>query len=378
MTHALADILPSVAASFGLDTPNPLALEPNRDIVVLLIDGLGSELIARHPDVAPTLTAHVATTLHAGFPATTATSLTSLALGAPCATHGIIGYSFAMPDTDGPRLLNALRWRLDAATGESAMAQYPPQMVQPKSSRLQDLAAAGVDVHYVIPEYQRASGLTLAAFRAAGTLHPATTLDEVKAGILAVAEQPGPQRRFVYAYYPDLDANGHLYGPESPQWLDVLRDVDACVADLMSDLPATCTLLITGDHGMVHADTVIDLDTRPTLHHGVRLIGGEPRVRHVYAARPDSVSDVHARWSTELSTHADVVTREQALDEHWFGPTAPNPAIVNRIGDLVVVARGAGVLVLPSREPLESTLLGHHGAWTADEQLIPLIRSATR
>lgn|GEM_PF-3957522 len=44
----------------------------------------------------------------------------------------------------------------------------------------------GAELHYVIPAYQRDSGLTRAAFRAAGTLHPAATLDEVRAGILSV------------------------------------------------------------------------------------------------------------------------------------------------------------------------------------------------
>ncbi|MGQ4615697.1 alkaline phosphatase family protein [Nocardia sp. R7R-8] len=372
--YTLADVLPSIAASYGMQAHNPLELTPNRDVVVLVIDGLGAELLRRHTDVAPTLAAHVRATLTAGFPATTAVSITSLAMGAPCATHGIIGYSFAVPDTDsGLRLLNSLRWRLDAATGEDALETYPPETVQQAPSRVQDLAARGIDVHYVIPAYQSDSGLTRAAFRAAGTLHPASDLDQLRAGILAVADHPGTQPRFAYAYFPDLDAAGHMHGPESPRWLEVLRDIDACVADLLTDLPATCTLLITGDHGMIGADDVIDLDARSRLHHDVRLIAGEARVRHIYLERADALSDVMAVWTDELSTHAHVVSREQALDEHWFGSTPPEPVIAHRIGDLIAVAEGRSVLVCPDREPLESTMLGHHGAWTADEQLVPLI-----
>ncbi|MGW4241464.1 alkaline phosphatase family protein [Nocardia sp. NPDC004722] len=369
----LADVLPSVAASFGIDARNPLGLEPNRDVVVLLIDGLGAELLARHRDSAPTLAAHLRTTLIAGFPATTATSLTSLALGAPCATHGIIGYSFAVPSGDHPRLLNSLRWTMDSATGPDARDAYPPESVQAQPSRLEDLAAHGVEVHYVIPGYQHTSGLTRAAFRAPGTLHAATTLDELRDGILAVARHSGAQSRFAYAYYPNLDANGHLYGPESPQWLEALREIDAAVAELFAALPATCTLLITGDHGMIHADTVIDLDAAPALHRDVALIAGEARVRHVYLDSPDALADAHTAWSAELSGHATVVTRTQALDEHWFGPTPAVPVIAARIGDLIAVAEGNAVLVRPGLEPFESALLGHHGARTSAEQLIPLI-----
>ncbi|NKY85071.1 alkaline phosphatase family protein [Nocardia veterana] len=373
MPHTLADVLPSVAASFGMAVDNSLGLVPRRDVVVLLIDGLGAELLARNRAVAPTLSAHVATTLIAGFPATTAASIASLAIGAPCATHGIIGYSFAVPAPGGPRLLNALRWRTDSATGPDARGDHPPETVQRSTSRLEDLAAHGVAVHYVIPEYQRSSGLTRAVFRTAGTVHPAADLEQVRAGILAVAQHPDAESRFAYAYFADLDAAGHLHGPESPQWLAVLADIDAAVADLLTDLPSTCTLLITGDHGMIRAGEVVDLDARGDLHRNVRMIAGEARVRHVHLDNPAALDDVLAVWRAELATHARVVPREQALDEHWFGPTAPAPDIAARVGDLIAVAEGRSVLVCPEREPLESTLVGHHGAWTPDEQLVPLV-----
>lgn len=380
MSFTLADVLPSVAASFGLPvaddlTANILSVTPGRDVVVLLIDGLGAELLARHADVAPTLAGHRVDTLLCGFPATTATSLTSLAVGAPCAQHGIPGYSFAMPDSDGPRLFNALRWRLDSAVGEDARQRFPPEDVQPHPSRLQQLAAADIDVHYVVPAYQRDSGLTAAAFRAPGTLHPASTLDEVRAGVLAVTGPAGTRSRFAYAYFADLDATGHLHGPESPQWIEVLRTIDECVADLLSDLPASCTLLVTGDHGMIHADTVVDLESMPALARDVRLIAGEARARHIYLSDTAALPDALARWSEGLAQHARVVSREQAVDERWFGPTPPGLVVLSRIGDLIAVAGGRSVLVLPGREPFESVMVGHHGAFSADEQRVPLIAS---
>ena len=154
---------------------------------------------------------------------------------------------------------------------------------------------------------------------------------------------------------------------------DVLRAVDAMFADLLADLPATCTVLATGDHGMIQAESLVNLDVLPALHRGVRIIAGEARVRHVYLARGHHVDDVLARWSETLGPHAHVVTREQALDEHWFGPTPPNPVVAHRIGHVLAVAQGGSVLVTPSQEPMESRMLGHHGAWTVDEQTIPLI-----
>lgn len=375
----LADILPAVAASFGLGGNDaatvPFALAPNRDVVVLLIDGLGANLLARHRELAPTLNARIARAIAAGFPATTATSLSTLAVGAPCGAHGIIGYSFGLPAEigSGRRLFNSLRWRHDSARGDDARTDLPPREVQPRTSRLEQLAAAGIDVHYVAPGYQEHSGLTRASFRAGGTFHDASTIDELRDGVLEVAALPGTQRNFVYAYYPDLDAAGHIFGPESPEWKGELIKVDALVADLLSALPSTTTLLVTGDHGMIAAGHAVDLDAEKELASGVILVAGEARVRHVYTESAAATGDVRERWAQTLGGHARVVTKEQALDEQWFGPTPPSADIERRIGDVLAVAEGTSVLLRPAGEPDESAMVGHHGAWTADEQWVPLI-----
>lgn len=374
----LADILPAVAASFSAgsagEAESPLVVNPNRDVVVLLIDGLGATLVERHSSLAPTLHARTARTIEAGFPATTATSLSTLATGAPCGAHGIVGYSFGMPESGGERrLFNPLRWRYDSANGSDAREALPPRELQQRPSMLEQLAGDGIDVHYVAPGYQEHSGLTCASFRAEGTFHDASTIDEVRAGILDVVAQPGTGRNFVYAYYPDLDANGHVFGPESPQWCAELAKVDALVADLLTALPETATLLVTGDHGMIAAGHAVDLEAEEDLKSDVILVAGEARVRHVYARSAEAVGDVQRRWAETLGEHARVVTREQALDERWFGQTPPAEDIARRIGDVLAVAEGTSVLLLPSAEPGESAMVGHHGAWTDDEQLVPLI-----
>lgn len=368
--HALADVMPSVAAALGAGTRNPLALEPCRDAVLVLVDGLGAELIREHADDAPTLAALSTRMISAGFPATTATSLTSLAVGAPCSRHGIVGYSFRISDAEGPATsFNPLRWTLGSAGGPSALDRFPPREVQQHPSLLELLAAQGVEVTFVMREDFRDSGLTRAAFRADGAYLPASSLDEVRRGVLDSVGGPSRTRRFVYAYFGDLDLVGHIHGPGSPEWVRSLREVDAFVADLAADLPHGCTLLLTADHGMVTAETVVDIDFSPALLADVDTVAGEARVRHVYA-RDGSANDVLAAWTSELRGHALVISREQALDELLFGRGRDHAA---RLGDVIAVATGGVVLARTRNEQLESSLLGHHGANTPAEQHIPLI-----
>ena len=83
-TRHLADVVPSVLAAMGVagfDGPIDLAGDV-RGACVLLIDGLGSELLDAHADDAPVMAALQGQTLQAGFPSTT---VAGLAASAPAA-----------------------------------------------------------------------------------------------------------------------------------------------------------------------------------------------------------------------------------------------------------------------------------------------------
>ncbi|MGV9670228.1 MULTISPECIES: alkaline phosphatase family protein [unclassified Gordonia (in: high G+C Gram-positive bacteria)] len=376
--RTLADVLPWIGTTLldpGAATEGMPDLAAST-VVLLMVDGLGDRLLQRHADDAPTLARLRAAGLRAGFPSTTATSITSLTTGAPCGVHGIIGYAFR-PDDDSrtrgtPRLLNALRWTMDSSDGPSALVTYPPNLVAPLAGALAGLADAGVEISYVMPGEFRGTGLTQVAFRATGRYWPANSSDSVLDGVVNTLVRRSKRPRFVYAYLSDLDAAGHRYGPGSPEWLGALRTVDRLVADIASSLPADASLAVTGDHGMLAAGRRIDLDVEDALTAGVAMIAGEPRVRHLYT-EDGARDDVLAAWAQVVGDDdARTATREQVLDEGWFGHAVP-PRIASRIGDIVAVGQGTTVLVRSEAEPSEAKMIGHHGAWTADEQLVPLL-----
>ena len=109
----LADVLPGVATALGVpvergDLPaDPLgltaALAGARRVAVLLVDGLGADLVRAHPDVAPVLTALATPVgdLTAPCPSTTPVSLTTLGTGLPPGSHGVLGFVTAVPGRSG-------------------------------------------------------------------------------------------------------------------------------------------------------------------------------------------------------------------------------------------------------------------------------------
>ena len=134
---SLADLACSLLASLGVgDEPNPLSLPGTGRACLLIVDGLGWELLRAHPAAAPFLSELAVTgrALTAGFPATTVTSLTSLGTGRPPGMHGMLGYQVAVPGAG--RLFNGLRWdtRID------------PLAWQPCPTIYERAAAAGIAI----------------------------------------------------------------------------------------------------------------------------------------------------------------------------------------------------------------------------------------
>jgi hypothetical protein len=362
---SLPDLARSVLAALGVNgAANPLALPPSQRVCLLVVDGLGWELLREHPAAAPFLSelAIAGRALTAGFPATTVTSLSSLGTGLPPGEHGMLGYQVAVPGTQW--LLNGLRWddRVD------------PLSWQPSPSIYQQAEAAGVAAYRVAARALEKTGFSVAAMRGA-SYRAADSLGALVAQ--AAAALAASDRCLVTVYHADLDGTGHAFGSQSAAWFYQLAHVDKLAEQLAGALPPGTTMYITADHGMVDAapEERIDVDELPVLRDGVALLGGEPRARHVYA-EPGAAADVLISWQETLGSRAWVVTRDEAIEAGWFGPV--DPRFVGRIGDVVAAPTGSWAIVATKAERLESSLIGMHGSLTPGDQFVPLLSVSSR
>jgi hypothetical protein len=216
------------------------------------------------------------------------------------------------------------------------------------------------------------SGLTLAVLRGgqfAGADNTAECIGAAVAGSV-------PRQSLTYVYTGELDGIGHKLGCRSDDWAAELARADAFALSLRAALPATVTLAITGDHGMVdigRADRV-DVDLEPELMDAVELIGGESRFRHLYCRDDAAAGEVAARWRARLGGSAVVMERQEAVAAGWFGPVSPG--VAPRLGDVMVACMDPIAVESSSRFRMETRLIGMHGSLTADEMYIPLLIDA--
>jgi len=378
--RSLAELTPSLFAALGVaGLANPLGIAPARRVCLLLVDGLGAAQLAAHASDAPFLSGLAARraeagagsgvdTLTAGFPSSTPVSLSTLGTGVPPGGHGILGVSF---EAGHGELLDALRWTTHrGGRPVDQREELPPEQVQAVPTTLHRAAAAGVSVRVASAPMFDGSGLTRAALRG-GEFRGVHALGDLAAELITALSAPGPV--FCYGYHANLDALGHVYGPGSLAWRLELAVVDRVASLVAEALPPDGLLVVTADHGMVSvaADQKFDADTDPVLHAGVRLLGGDPRSRHVYA-EPGAADDVLAAWTERLGEHAWVVPGARAVADGWFGPIE-SADVRARVGDVVVALRGSAAVIRSKAEKFLSVLPGQHGSLTAAEQDIPLL-----
>jgi hypothetical protein len=362
----LSDVVPAVLTAMGAKGfESRISLPDNiAGACVLLIDGLGAELLDAHIEDAPVLAGLRGQTLSVGFPSTTAAGLAAVGTGCRSGVHGMVGYTFRLP---GAGVVNALSWR-PHPWGDDLRDTLEPERVQPIPTTFERAASSGIAVSVVSGAKFTDSGLTRAVLRG-GRYVGVQAIGDLASCVRTAVGGGG----FCYGYHADLDLLGHLYGPGSEAWRMQLRQVDRLVESVVEGLPPGGLLAVVADHGMVAVgpSEAVDVDEHAALLEGVQAIGGEARARHVYV-EDGAADEVLAAWRATLADRAWVVTREEAIAAGWFGERVSDD-VRPRIGDVIAAARGSAAMVRRTVEPIESALVGHHGSLTTAEQRVPLL-----
>lgn len=343
---ALPGASAQAAASLGMETGA-------HQLLLILVDGLGYELIEEYVGHTPTLrrVRGDVRSIHTVVPSTTAAAITAFGTGERPGATNMVGFSVAY----GGGVINLL-----AMEGGPAPTEW-----QPVPTYFERLAAADVASVVVSPARFAGSGLTGAALRGARHV-PAETLDERVSAALHELRAGTP---VVYLYWSEIDHAGHGSGVGSDSWIANLEEFDAGLARLLRSLPAGVRTVMTADHGMINVDAsqIVDVASTPALREGVRIVAGETRAVHVHAdaGRAD---EVEARWRDVLGESAWIVSGEAISALIGAGDGA---AV---IGDFLVLVRGRGGVV-DSRTQSASAIAmpGVHGSLTSTEMRIPVV-----
>jgi hypothetical protein len=358
----IANVVPRLLGGLGAPTDGydwmPEAAEHARQIVLLVVDGLGWHQLRARSHLAPTLSsaAGIDRTITSVAPTTTAAALTSITTGRPPADHGILGYRLA----DGDRIMNMLRWTLGPGGDCDARRTVPVAEFQP----IAPFPGASKPVPVVSKVDFGGTGFTAAHL---GT-SPLSEYRVPSSLALEVAHSLADANPFVYAYYDGIDKVAHAYGL-GEHYDAELSAVDRIIADVVDVLPAGAIVLVTADHGQIDVGNRVELLGADAMSM-IRFFSGEGRFRWVHA-RPGASSDLAALLEERYGSSTWVRTRAQLIDDGWFGGPLSDE-FAARLGDVALIPFEPIAFMDPA-DTGENRLVCRHGSLTTDEMLVPLV-----
>jgi hypothetical protein len=363
----LVNLMASLAAGLGGTERWPVApaLPPEqvaeaRNVVLVIIDGLGWRAVAEHPD--SWLARHTVAPLTSVYPSTTTSAITTLLTGVPPAVHGLPAWFTWLREWDrvAVPLMGAPR------DGERTAEMALPYQ---QSSFTTDL---DVTAHTIQPGWLMDSAYTRHHAGAAWR-HGFDGLAELNERIVEIATLSS-ERNYLQAYWPEYDHLCHEHGTTAPETLAHFAAIDVALSELRAALPEDALLLVTADHGLV--DTAPDgchqLMDHPRMAAELRVpLCGEPRAPFLHV-RPGRLAAVRDYIREHFAGVATPWTREEVLWAGWLGPGEPHPELEHRIGDLVLEMAPGQVLV-GSADQRGPCLRGVHGGFSAAEMSVPLV-----
>jgi hypothetical protein len=335
-----------------------------RNLVLLIIDGLGDNFLMRR-GAGGELARRRRAAITSVFPSTTASAITTSYTGRSPLEHGLTGWYSYFGEAGCVAATLPFRSR-----GDNRPLQergFLPERAFTCASIFEAIPERSIVVTHkeIVDSVYNLRHCSGAERRAYET--PEELVSQVEQAV-----KSGPERKFVYAYWPAYDSTSHRYGCESAQALAELAKIDAAFGALLARLSGTDALLLaSADHGFVDVAPEECLEPPAAISARLRFpLCGERRVAYCHVHAIEAFMEKAKEW---LGERADVLPSRSLVEAGWFGPGAPHPRLAERIGDVTLVMRGRYTVKdwIPG-EP-RHLHIGNHGGPSEDEMLIPLI-----
>lgn len=371
---SLLNLTASIVAARGGQAIHPLlrdldtaALSGTRNIVLLLLDGLGLEFLEAQP-AGNCLAANLRSGMTSVFPSTTTTAITTLLTGLSPREHGLMGWFSYWRSLDDVIAVLPFQRRRDR---RSLSVDVPdPVAFFDHESLFDRLDTAG---HVVVPANLAHSPYN-ASHSGDATIHPYKNVSGLFRHIARLVREP--EQKYVYAYWPGIDHLAHEHGAASASVKSHFAAIDAACAELVAAIKGSdTTLIVTGDHGLIDVSSQMHIDLGSHVALQRRLsqpLCGERRVAYCHV-RDGAADEFIAAAAGPFGDRFTFRRSHELIQDGWFGPGESHPELLSRIGDVTLLANGDASIKdwLPGERRYWH--IASHGGTSSAEMYIPLI-----
>jgi hypothetical protein len=346
----------------------PARLEGARNLVLFVVDGLGyRHLTGALPGGA--LRQHLLGPITSVFPTTTATAITTFLTGVAPQQHALTGWFMYFRELG--TVMAVLPFRARHGGESLGKGGVDPARIFGHASLFSRLPC---DSYVVVPEHIADSDFN-AAHCAGAERRRYTTLRQFFKQVRQVLRE-NDRRKYIYAYWPELDSLAHTHGVKSQEVASHLGQLDTGFAGLLQDIRGTETaLVLTADHGVIDCDPqrLIHLEEHPKLSDTLLLpLCGERRLAYCYLS-PRREAEFEAYVREHLQDAVHLFPSEDLASAGYFGLGPPDSRLLARIGHYALLMRENCTIkdwILGERR---HTHIGSHGGLSDAELYVPLV-----
>ena len=378
--HCLVNLSNSILKKFGaeptadtLKTADAYLARDYQNIVLLLLDGMGTSIIEKHLAEDGFFRSHLKDTYDSVYPPTTVAATTSVLSGLYPNEHGWLGWDLFFPELGKNVTVFTNTDQISEKEGavptvfsrENVWEWGTDSLEEPHPAADYRVGFRFAPYKNILDRIHDAGGL---AYASMPFLPPyPDTLEKVLARIEELCREPG--RKFIYAYWNEPDSTMHRIGTVSAETHDLVLSIEDKVREMAEGLSDTL-LLVTADHSHMDSQNLCILDYPDVVNCLVRMPSIEPRTLNLFV-KEECIDTFPEIFRKHFGDDFLLLTREEVLRSQLFGTGKNRPGLRDMIGDYVAVAVLNRSIFNTHYEA--QSMPGGHAGLTAEEIRIPLI-----
>ena len=324
-------------------------LKDNYDNIVLLIyDGMGSNILNRNLTNQSFLRTHKIGDIKAVFPPTTTASTTTLLSGLNPLEHGWLGWDLYFKDIDKvvTMFLNTIKDTDILVSKENIANKYYPY------KSIIDLINENYKAYKLVPFGD----------------DPYSSLEDLNNRVVNLCKDK--DKKFIYAYYDEPDHTTHIAGTDSEITIKLYEELDKSTKELCNNLKDTNTLVIvTADHGHINSIPITLSDYKDIfnlLKHDISIEGRAC----AFFIKDGKNKEFEQLFNKYFKDDFILYTKDEVIKNKLFGKGLENKYFKDTIGDYLAVAI-TNKYFRYNENSVKLTSM--HAGLTEDEMLVPLI-----
>jgi predicted AlkP superfamily pyrophosphatase or phosphodiesterase len=355
--HSLLNISSSILKYYGVDSgyksieslDKQLEKKP-RNVIFVLVDALGSEILKKHKEEADFLIYHQQDVLTTVFPSTTTAATTAALTGLPPVRTAWIGWQQFVKEEDRHVVFFQNKDYYD----DSYVFGYDVSEKFVKKTSLYELIKKNnkdVSVHEIFPKFKQEQHKVIR--------------DQVNTCLDIINDK---QKHFVYLYWDQVDTKLHDFGTTSKEVNEEINQVNQAIEHLFKSVDDDTLIVLTADHGQIDIEPVPIFDYKEIVEMLEQKPAIEARATAFYV-KEEYKEKFPEVFNNLFRDKFVLYDSDDLIEMNLFGKGKPHPKFREYLGDYFSIAIDKYAFHLAGRTAHKAT----HAGLTKDEMLIPLI-----